>query len=95
MSRPDKFPDCMALSSKREACLGYRETFTKLDLEEKENERLRVALSSSASWLERWARHVGNCEGGAKCTCGLTAVSYDASAALADADGQRLPHPPQ
>lgn len=46
MSRPDHFPDCMALSSKREACLGYRETRTKLDLEEKENERLRAALRS-------------------------------------------------
>lgn len=44
MSRPDKFPECMALSSKREACLGYRETFTKLDLAEKEIKRLRAAL---------------------------------------------------
>ncbi len=44
--------------------------------------RLRAALSSSASWLERWAKHVGNCEGLSKCTCGLTAVLYEANAAL-------------
>lgn len=86
MSPIDKFPDCMALSSKREACLGYREARTKLDLEEKSNALLCSALSSSAAWLERWAQHVGNCEGGRHCTCGLTAVSYDASAALASVD---------
>ncbi len=44
MSRPDQFPNCMALSSKMEPCLGYSEVRTKLDLEEKENERLRQAL---------------------------------------------------
>lgn len=51
-----------------------------------ELDRRRSALASCASWLERWAKHFGNCAGGAKCTCGLTAVSFEANAALVDAE---------
>ncbi len=39
------------------------------------------------SWLESWGQHVGNCEGGDKCTCGLTRVKYDLSAAIAKPTG--------
>lgn len=48
-----------------------------------EIERLRAALESAEAWLERWAVHVGRCEGGHSCTCGLTAAQYEGSAALA------------
>lgn len=48
-----------------------------------EIERLRAALESTEAWLERWAVHVGRCEGGHSCTCGLTAAQYEGSAALA------------
>jgi len=48
-----------------------------------ENMRLRAALESTEAWLERWAVHVGSCEGGHRCACGLTAVQYEGSAALA------------
>lgn len=47
-----------------------------------ENERLRAALSSSESWIDRWTSHVGTCEGGNKCTCGRSAVLFDAGDAL-------------
>lgn len=52
-------------------------------LVEQENERLRAALESVDTWLDRWAVHVGRCEGGHRCTCGLTAIRYEVSAALA------------
>lgn len=48
-----------------------------------EIERLRAALESTEAWLERWAVHVGRCEGGHSCTCGLTAAQYEGSAAIA------------
>lgn len=44
-----------------------------------ENERLTAALDSCVSWIDRWTDHVGNCEGGNKCTCGRTAVLYEAN----------------
>ena len=47
-----------------------------------EIERLRAALETCASWIDRWTPHAGNCKGGDKCTCGRTAVLFDASAAL-------------
>ena len=46
MSRPDYLPNCMALSSKMEPCPGYSEIRIKLNLEEKENERMRTMLES-------------------------------------------------
>lgn len=45
-------------------------------------DRLRGALGSCASWIERWTQHVGACKGGDRCTCGRTAVLYEAAAAL-------------
>lgn len=48
-----------------------------------ENVLLRFALESCQSWIERWTKHVGSCEGGDKCTCGRTAVLHEASAILA------------
>ena len=47
-----------------------------------ENRRLREALEGAESWLDRWATHVGNCAGGGFCTCGLSLVRYETSAAL-------------
>ena len=45
--------------------------------------KLRVALETCEAWMGHWAQHVGHCEGGDKCTCGRTAVLYEAGAALA------------
>ena len=45
-------------------------------------ERKTEALTAAESWLERWASHVGKCAGGSQCTCGLTAIHYEARAAL-------------
>lgn len=47
-----------------------------------EIDRLRAALSSCESWIDRWTKHVGNCQGGEKCTCGRSAVLYEASTIL-------------
>lgn len=47
-----------------------------------ENERLRAALESCESWMDRWTQHVGSCQGGDKCTCGRTAILYEARAAM-------------
>lgn len=47
-----------------------------------EIERLREALASCEAWIDRWTKHVGNCEGADKCTCGRTAVLFEARAAL-------------
>lgn len=47
-----------------------------------ENERLKEALASCESWIDRWTGHIGVCEGGDKCTCGRSAILYEARAAL-------------
>lgn len=47
-----------------------------------EIERLRAALESCESWVDRWTTHAGNCEGGDRCTCGRAAVLYEAGVAL-------------
>ena len=44
--------------------------------------QLEAALRANQSWLERWASHVGGCEAGYKCTCGLSAVRFETSTAL-------------
>lgn len=49
-----------------------------------EIERLRAAIESSASWIERWATHVGNCKAGTQCTCGRNAILYEANLALSN-----------
>ncbi len=46
-------------------------------------ERLREALKTADAWLDRWARHIGDCPGIDDCTCGLTRVRYEAITALA------------
>lgn len=45
------------------------------------------ALKSASSWLERWAKHVGNCRGDAYCTCGLVAIRSEVEIALQAAEG--------
>jgi hypothetical protein len=47
-----------------------------------EVERLRAALSGAEAWLDRWAQHVGVCRGGDLCTCGMSAIRFEARAAL-------------
>ena len=48
-----------------------------------ENEWLREALKTAEAWLDRWARHIGDCPGIDDCACGLTRVRYEATTALA------------
>jgi DNA modification methylase len=43
---------------------------------------LREALASCESWIDRWTTHIGSCAGWNKCTCGRTAILFDARAAL-------------
>ncbi len=45
---------------------------------------LLPAAEAASSWLERWAKHVGNCAGGNACTCGLTAVRAEIDTALTE-----------
>ena len=45
--------------------------------------RLREAIAGPAAWLDSWAQHVGNCQGGYVCTCGLVRARSELSAALA------------
>lgn len=50
-----------------------------------EIERLRAALRGADAWLRTWADHVGACDGGSQCDCGLTAIRFETSAELGDA----------
>lgn len=54
----------------------------KLELIPENVERVKDGLACAGAWLERWAVHVGNCRGDNLCTCGLTRVRYDATAAI-------------
>lgn len=47
-----------------------------------EETELQMAAASALTWMERWAVHVGNCEGGNACTCGLVAVRHELALAL-------------
>lgn len=51
---------------------------------------LLAALAGPMAWLDGWAQHVGNCQGGYFCTCGLVAARSELSAAIAAAKG--TPH---
>ena len=50
---------------------------------EAEIARLREAIAGPAAWLDSWAQHVGNCQGGYVCTCGLVRARFELSVALA------------
>ena len=52
-----------------------------------EIERLQEAIAGPAAWLDSWAQHVGNCQGGYVCTCGLVRARSELSAAIAAAKG--------
>ena len=52
-----------------------------------EIERLRAALKSAQSWMDRWAAHVGRCKAGAQCTCGRNAILHEINAALYEQNG--------
>ena len=66
--------------------LTYDQRWKLVDIVEtqaREIERLRGALKTADAWLDRWARHIGDCPGIDDCTCGLTRVRYEAITALA------------
>jgi hypothetical protein len=44
---------------------------------------LLEAIAGPEAWLDSWAQHVGNCQGGYVCTCGLTRARSELSAAIA------------
>lgn len=46
--------------------------------------QLREALTTCEAWIDRWTSHIGHCLGGDHCTCGRTAVLYEARAAIAN-----------
>jgi hypothetical protein len=48
---------------------------------------LLEAIAGPNAWLDSWAQHVGNCQGGYVCTCGLTRARSELSAAIAAAKG--------
>lgn len=60
----------------------YTRAIDEIEQLERENELLRAGLGSCGSWIERWTNHVGACRGGDKCTCGRSAVLYEARAAI-------------
>lgn len=60
-----------------------REAADRIEALTAEVERLRGALKTAGAWLDRWARHIGDCPGIDACTCGLTRVRYEATTALA------------
>ncbi len=49
---------------------------------EQDNKQLSHALTTAQNWLDRWARHVGECEGENMCTCGLTLTRLEVNVAL-------------
>lgn len=44
--------------------------------------RMREALETADSWLDRWGNHVGRCGRESECTCGLARVQHEIHAAL-------------
>jgi hypothetical protein len=48
---------------------------------------LLEAIAGPEAWLDSWAQHVGNCQGGYVCTCGLTRARSELSAAIAAVKG--------
>lgn len=66
----------------RAACDEIARHRAKLELTPENVERVKDGLACAGAWLERWAVHVGNCRGDNLCTCGLTRVRYDATAAI-------------
>ena len=40
------------------------------------------ALATAEAWLEAWGSHVGGCDGGSRCTCGLEAVKAEIGHAI-------------
>jgi len=46
-------------------------------------EKAITTIETADAWLARWAQHVGRCNGGDRCTCGLTAIRYEIANFLA------------
>lgn len=53
----------------------------------RERDQAVEALKTTNAWLDRWARHIGDCPGIDDCTCGLTRVRYEAETTLASIEG--------
>ena len=49
---------------------------------------LLAAAEHAEAWLNRWAVHVGGCNGGGLCECGLTAIRAEVAAATAILRGE-------
>ena len=75
-----------ALSDNGEGCFSkasLRDILAHIEAQAAEIARLREAIAGPAAWLDSWAQHVGNCQGGYICTCGLVRARSELSAALA------------
>lgn len=46
------------------------------------------AVRTADAWCNRWAEHVGSCQGAERCTCGLTRVRYELYLAVREVDGE-------
>ena len=80
VERVETLPDTHALPSTLALLFDLRDC---IETQAREIERLREALKTAEAWLDRWARHIGDCPGIDDCTCGLTRVRYEATTALA------------
>lgn len=58
------------------------ETADRIEALSAEVERLRESIKGPYAWLDSWAQHVGNCQGGYNCACGLVRARSELSAAL-------------
>ena len=54
----------------------------RLAAEQRGAERMREAMKGPLAWLERWAVHVGSCETGPVCTCGLMLAQHELRQAI-------------
>jgi hypothetical protein len=54
----------------------------RIEVLEAKLKQLQEEISGPEAWLDNWAQHVGKCQGGYVCTCGLTLARAELSAAL-------------
>jgi len=53
----------------------------------RERDQAVEALKTADAWLDRWARHIGDCPGIDGCECGLTRARYEAETTIASIEG--------
>jgi hypothetical protein len=79
----DDLPLRWSIEAHADTIMQYEALQAERDAQAAEIARLREAIAGPAAWLDSWAQHVGNCQGGYVCTCGLVRARSELSAALA------------